>query len=356
MNAEAPNRNALLREIFWASLLTLVLFVAVLFSQEGAGGENVSGGGQWLVLFGGLALYLLPLPIAYLAVKSGLDKAVLVGGLVAFGAFLAVRWIAPAEPLFAAESAGFLLVFGVGPAWILGYGIGRTKHGTETALMLSAFALMILLLEWITARLTGGLSSITAEVLGAARQIASLPSEAGGVDPEILARSAEFVLRLRPVLTVFWAMERGFVLVILASVIFSWLGLKKRVWVGRLSLLRLPDFFVWVLLAAMVALAVHTQSPLPEGLFTVVLNVLFFAAGLYLIQGLAVILFFARGILPFWVMAILLYLIFTLILISPQVSLGVLTLLGVLDVFFDFRRRIIIIPPSPPGDGTQGEG
>jgi len=115
--------------------------------------------------------------------------------------------------------------------------------------------------------------------------------------------------------------------------VFSWLNLPHEKIASQLKLLeyRLPDFFIWVAMTAFLLTMVSFGGKVTAILAVNILNV---ALVLYFFQGLAVLEVFLSSM-----RAGVLTRILTYIILVGQLTL-VLSLVGLIDYWLDFRGRI----------------
>lgn len=127
----------------------------------------------------------------------------------------------------------------------------------------------------------------------------------------------------------------GSVLVTVMVNLLAGIALVNRLQPGALpwrqfSEWRLPDWLVWPVIGGGALLVIGT-----EGVATLAISVLLVCGMLYLFQGLAVFM----QLLARWQVPLALRMFFYVMLIVQSYGLVLLALLGLADVWFDFRRR-----------------
>ena len=144
---------------------------------------------------------------------------------------------------------------------------------------------------------------------------------------EALGQAARLVPLVLPAILLIPALLAPFAAILLCNAVESLRGLDRR-WID-FRLWRLPDFLVWIAIA--LAVAGRLLDGLP-GL--VAINALILVTLAYAMQGLAMIKFFFNSRrLPVVAQFILIFLV-----VSQPYGLWVLAILGLIEVWADFRR------------------
>jgi uncharacterized protein YybS (DUF2232 family) len=309
----------------------------------GAGAEPrlgglVGAGAVSALLFGSLALgvpflllsSLAPLPIAVQRLRAGALGAWLAAGLAA--ALVAASSALPV--------AGFYLLVLAIPGLLLGESLARGRgllRGCEwafaalvaeiAAVLVFAFQARDRLLAWIE---QGRSEAFLAQL------------KAGGMQPEQIAEFTEFVGRVSDALALLFpaALVIGAAVLVAANAALFRLYLLRRDpgWLedGEFERVRWPLAVVVVFVLSGAAVALPLARPAAY-------NVLLVTAFFFVLQGLAVVAFYARRLAgpPLLRAAIV-----VLVLANPWAP-QILALLGLFDNWFDFRRWAE--PPSEQG-------
>lgn len=144
---------------------------------------------------------------------------------------------------------------------------------------------------------------------------------------ETMNQAARLVPLVLPAIMLVPALLAPFVAILLCNAVESRRGLPRR-WID-FRLWRLPDFLVWIAIALMAAGRLLNGPP---GL--VAINALILMALIYAMQGLAVMkFFFDSRRLPMAAQIILIFLV-----VSQSFGLMALAILGLIEVWADFRR------------------
>jgi hypothetical protein len=248
------------------------------------------------------------------------------------GALLAT---ALASALVAAIGPGlafsFLLVLAP-PGLLLGESLARGRGllrgcGWAFGLLVSEVAAGLVLAGGAMAeRFTAPLERLTSEPF-----LAEL--RAGGLPPERVGEFAEQVKALREVMTVVfpaaWIIGAAVLVAVNAALVRSYLVRRDPGWLedGEFERVRWPLGLVALFIVSGAAVALPLARPAAY-------NVLLVVAFFFLLQGLAVVAFYARRLAgpPLLRVAVLF-----LVLANPWAP-QILALLGLFDNWFDFRR------------------
>jgi hypothetical protein len=285
------------------------------------------GASAFVPLLAPLAL-VAPLPLALQRLRGGLAGALLATALA--GAMVAT--IGP--------PAAVTFVLGLAPAGLLlGESLARGRGllrgcGWAFALLVSEIAAALVLAGSAMAeRFTGPLERLTAEPF-----LAEL--RAGGLPPERVSEFVDQVSSLRDVLAVVypaaWIIGAGVLVAVNAALLRFYLARRDPGWLedGEFERVHWPLGLVAAFILSGAAVALPLARP-------VAYNVLLVVAFFFLLQGLAVVAFYARRLAgpPLLRLAILF-----LVLANPWAP-QILALLGLFDNWFDFRRWA-----EPPSD------
>ena len=278
------------------------------------------GSGAFVPLFAPLALFA-PLPLALQRVRGGLTGALLATALA--GAMVAA--IGPGVAFY------FLLVLAP-PGLLLGESLARGRGllrgcGWAFALLVSEVAAALVLAGGAMAeRFTAPLDRLCSETfLGELR--------AGGLPPERVREFADQIVALREVLAVVfpaaWIIGAAVLVAVNAALVRLYLLRRDPGWLedGEFERVRWPLGLVAAFILSGAAVALPLARPAAY-------NVLLVVAFFFVLQGLAVVAFYARRLAgpPLLRLAVLF-----LVLANPWAP-QILALLGLSDNWFDFRR------------------
>ena len=172
-------------------------------------------------------------------------------------------------------------------------------------------------------------TSLQGALLEAARYSVSsgASTETQAMVTETLTQAARLVPVVFPAMMLVPALLTPFVAILLCNAVEGLRGLECR-WID-FRLWRLPDFLIWI--AIVLAAACWMLDGLPS---LVAINALILAALAYAMQGLAMIkFFFDSRRLPLVAQCILIFLV-----VSQSFGLMALAILGLIEVWADFRR------------------
>jgi uncharacterized protein YybS (DUF2232 family) len=276
-----------------------------------------------------------PLPLAVQRLRGG-----------AAGAWLAA---ALAAALVAASSAfpaaGFYLLVLAVPGLLVGESLARGRG----LLRGCAWAFAALVAE-IGAGLAFAPQAMAERFLAPIENLRSeaflAELKAGGLPPERIAEFTEQVRQLRDALAVVfpgaWVIGAAVLVALNAALLRLYLLRRDPAWLedGEFERVRWPLALVVVFVLSGAAVALPLARPAAY-------NVLLVTAFFFVLQGLAVVAFYARRLAgPPLLRAAML----VLVLANPWAP-QILALLGLFDNWFDFRRWAE--PPPEPGEGTR---
>ena len=156
---------------------------------------------------------------------------------------------------------------------------------------------------------------------------AGTPTETQTMVTETLNQTARLVPMVLPAVILMPALITPFVAILLCNAVESLRGLERR-WID-FRLWRLPDFLIWIVIALAAACSMLDGLP---GLIAI--NALILVALAYAMQGLAMIkFFFDSRRLPAVAQLVLIFLV-----VSQSFGLMALAILGLIEVWADFRR------------------
>lgn len=280
----------------------------------------LAGSGALVPLLAPLSL-VAPLPLALQRLRGGLSSALLATALA--GAMVAA--IGPGAAF------SFVLVLAP-PGLLLGESLARGRGllrgcGWAFALLVSEVAAGLVFAGAAMAeRFTAPLDRLGSEAfLGELR--------AGGLPPERIAEFTDQVAALREVLAVVfpaaWIIGAAVLVAVNAALVRLYLVRRDPGWLedGEFERVRWPLGLVAAFVVSGAAVAMPLARPAAY-------NVLLVVAFFFLLQGLAVVAFYARRLAgpPLLRVAVLF-----LVLANPWAP-QILALLGLLDNWFDFRR------------------
>lgn len=318
-----------------------------------------------VLYFSGLLVMLTPLPILYASVVRGRTQgiiAALIAGIAVAGLYLVavpasgaavsgpLAWLPlPGQGLEGFFPVAFLRAAGIGyfafyaaTALVLAEGAFRRWDlprwgGTALAAGLAVIAAIAGWALWTGAPgITGGVRSF---VLSAIQQVAEANRAAGGESGQVafLAERAEEVatamLGLLPSIIFALALFAVVVNIIVARRLIR--GRHVFAHVHNVARFRLPDAVIWGLIASGVLFFIDRYALQSGGLATVALNGLIAFGALYFLQGMAVIVYFLQGVK----MPLLRTLAYVAMLIFIQTVSLALVVVGVADVWVDFRLK-----------------
>jgi len=293
------------------------------------------------------ALFVLPQfvpPLVFLALASPFPLILqrLAGG--AASAALAAALAAALVAAFAAAgpAASFVLVFAA-PALLIGHSLARGRgllRGCEWAFAFLAVeaAVGLLVASGVLAdRVLAPLDQMASE-----KFLADL--RAGGATPEQVQQWTDLVASWRAGLAVVfpaaYIIGSAILVAVNAALVRLYLARRDPGWLedGEFERVRWPLALVMVFILAGAAVAVPVARP-------VAYNVLLVTAFFFVLQGLAVVAFYARRLAG---PPLLRVLVVVLVLANPW-QVYILGLLGLFDNFFDFRHWAEVPPPGEGG-------
>ena len=280
---------------------------------------------------GGLLTALAPFPLIVLAVKYPWHYAAgligLEGGLMLLGGQL--------QPLLFLGQCG-LVVLAISGAIRYGWSISRTVVGSllvsfgAGALLLAAYSLFVQSpAQQLVTRYFDQVVNVSQEYVRAVEQLQE------GEDEQLTAlveALPQLVLTVLPALIVIGHLFMNLCNYILVRRYCQRSQPPLRLDPDDLTCWRASDYLVWVFLASGAALLVPIDL-----VSTIGLNVLLVTLAIYLLQGLAIVLFWGRRLpLPLGVQCLMIAVIF---LIAGPLCVTVCAAAGLYDLWVDFRRQ-----------------
>lgn len=301
------------KELFFQIVLTLSLFFSIVF----------------IPFAGFLVGILTPLPTVLAFIRCGTP----IGWLVPAGAGLAgaliMLWLglAPSIPyLFGLLAMGLVMGYGVRRQWRTDKAIGMSGLvliGMAAVMLAAAYfqthGELVALLE----------QDLQSSVSSALKEFGTQSADSQALEKSLTA-AVPLMVRLMPGIT------------IASSMLIAWLNmLIARRYCRRMALQsclfedwtlwKAPEPLVWVVIAGGLMLLVQW-----EGLTVTALNLLVVTGCIYLLQGLSIAAFYMnRWHVPFLMRAF----IYCVLLLQQFASLGT-AVLGLFDMWFDFRRMV----------------
>lgn len=299
------------KEFFFHVVLTLSLFLSISF----------------IPLAGFLLGILTPLPTVLALIRNGIRSA----------------WLVPA----AAGAAGVLLLSALGMlhsvpyliillcmGTVMGYGIREEWTSAKvvgiSALILAAASGLVFAFAYLE---TGGEvvhaieQDLQATISGAVKQFGSESAETQALESSLLA-SVPIMVRIMPGITVSSALGIPW-LNLLVVRRYCWRMAFEFCVRENLKCWKAPEAFVWPVIASGLILL------LPFGnLQIVALNVLIVFGTIYFFQGLAIAAFYFEK----WNMPLFLRSLIYVILVLQQFASVAIAVVGLFDMWFDFRR------------------
>jgi uncharacterized protein YybS (DUF2232 family) len=271
-----------------------------------------------------------PLPIAFFYWRLGRIPGIAIF-LLSFGLLVAVFRIGGFE-----ESLTFFLV--LGSAGIIIPEVLKKRYGIEKTVGLSVAGLVALIFAVLTYYSHALDRSITDIVQGyvsdSIQYSIALYEEIGIPQDQIdnLKESAGAVAS--------WIVDHGIALFLTSTIFFIWLNvLGLRLFMqgrdpafpdfGDLACWRMPDWVVWLVIAAGAMMIV------PEEIVKIIgLNTLIVLLFLYLLQGLSIVqFFFKKKNIPRYLRAL-----FYALIVLYQYLLVFISAIGLFDIWVDFRK------------------
>ena len=271
-----------------------------------------------------------PLPIAFFSWKMGRVPGIALFAL-SFGLLVAVFQIGGFV-----DSLPFFLV--LGSAGLIIPEVLKRRHGIEKTVGLSAAALVALIAAIVAgyaqASDRGVLDMLRSYVSDSIAYSIALYEEIGIPQDQVsaLRESAGDVAA--------WIVEHGAALFLTSTLFFIWinvLGMRTLLQgrdpsfpdFGDLTCWKMPDWVVWLVIAAGVLIIVPERSAQVAGL-----NALIILLFLYLLQGLAIVQFFFRQkSIPGYLRAL-----FYALIVLYQYLLVFISAVGLFDIWVDFRK------------------
>jgi hypothetical protein len=282
-------------------------------------------------LDGGLLTILAPFPLIVLAVKYPWRYAVSLIGLEGGLMLLGGQW----QPLVFLSHCG-LVVLATSGAMRRGWSISRTVVGSllvsfgAGALLLAVYSLFVQ--SPIQHFMTGYCDKVVNMSQEYVRAVEQLQE---GEDEQLAAlveALPQLVLSVLPALMVIGHLFMNLCNYILVRRYCQRSQPPLRLDPDDLTCWRASDYLVWVFLASGAALLVPIDL-----VSTIGLNVLLVTLAIYLLQGLAIVLFWGRRLpLPLGVQCLMIAVIF---LIAGPLCVLVCAAAGLFDLWVDFRRQ-----------------
>ncbi len=283
----------------------------------------ISGGMSWL-------FFLTPLPVIYYLTCSGFEKGL---KIISHAALI---------------SGIFSLFFGVLPillislsllpvGFILARGLNQQQPIQQTALM----AVICMGLTWMaTALLIGSANQINVykEIInnidiglkGAYEAYSQMPDFPAEAQPELLAAFTK-IREIFPKIFPGVLITSTICLVWINTMLGNWLIIRQGItgW-QRFNDWRLPEILIWPVIFAGISIYLFDG-----GLYVLGLNILIVLGALYFIQGLAVLLTLFKK----WAVPKPIKFFIVLFLIIQAYGFIVLAVLGIADIWANFRKK-----------------
>lgn len=277
-------------------------------------------------LVGTIAGVFVPFPALYYDLKRGRGAGV---ALVALSAILATLMGGPSAAVFYLLQAGSL---SISLPFFLARG-QSTGRAIASAVLVAGMVIAVAVLGYGIARDVDIHSQVGAAIKSSIAQSITFYEKSGIKGEELqlvkegMVRGGEMLAQLYPALLILGETLVAGLNLLLLRRLSARLALNLPE--AHFNRFRNPDYLVWGLIAAGFALLVE------NGVVTVVaLNVLIIAGFLYFMQGMAIVSHFFKA---YAVPSLLRYLFYILLVVQAYLAIAV-ALLGLFDLWADFRR------------------
>ncbi|MBN2061862.1 MAG: DUF2232 domain-containing protein, partial [Deltaproteobacteria bacterium] len=284
----------------------------------------------WIPLMGPLFRILTPLPFLYYATKLGLNQGIIVSLITLFIVGIIAKLAGFSH--FISLSLEFCLIgLVISMIFRRQFTFGRTVFwGTVILMIISAAVMFVLSLSrglmpidmvqnYFQANI--GENFLVYEDLGLEKEKVAQLRQLGKMLSDIIAK-------IYPALVI---IGTGFIVwinVVISKPLFNLKGLKYPEY-EKLDRWQAPDLMVWGVIFMGFALFIKVSA-----IRLIAINALIVMAVIYVYNGLAIVLFlFNKYNVPRWAR----FGIYALIIIQ-QMSLAILSLMGLFDQWIDFRR------------------
>ncbi|MFZ2445390.1 MAG: DUF2232 domain-containing protein [Syntrophobacteraceae bacterium] len=298
-------------KFFFHILLTLSLFLSISF----------------VPLAGLLMGILTPLPTVLALIRFGAPSAWFVPGVSGLAGALILFWLGMEHsiPYFASMLAmGIVLGYGIRKLWVTEKVIGLSS------LVVIAMAAVLVALSFVETKgeLVGLLEQdLRGAISATLKQLGTPTAETRELETALLA-AVPIIVRIMPGITVS------------CTLLIAWLNMliaRRYCRAGALGeyimddwrLWKAPEALVWVLIASGIALFAPG-----DGFRYPALNVFIVLGSIYFLQGLSISAFF----LDKWKLPVFLRALIYGILVMQQIASIAIAVLGLFDMWFDFRR------------------
>lgn len=287
--------------------------------------------GIYLPLIGIFIGFTWPVPITILGLRHGLKWSVLA---TAVSGIILAMLVTPLQALTLVLGFGLLGI-------VLGEAIKRDLSVGKIIWLGASASLLSKILLFLTATLLLGVNSFAenfAMLERSMEQALDMYRQMGmnQTQIEMMGESLRNVMNLMkvvfPALLVVASIIDTFINYILSQLILKRLGYPAKK-VPPFSEWSLPRWVVWGFILGIIFL-ISGQHYKIEGLTTVGLNLQYFSSMLFLVQGFSVVSFYLK---KYNTNNLVRWLILVMIFITPFL-VGILVWVGLLDVWFDYRR------------------
>lgn len=305
--------------------------------------NNARGGLEWFSwTFLGIFLYtmgfLLPLVGFIFFLMASLPSLVLTVRQGAMKSALSISTATLLTVVILNPSAAFLYLLSVG---FLGWGLGvllrKNKTGTDYLMMGIAFALLCkLLFLFIITQLTG-VNPFNPDIAEVQRVLQPLLEKGQfGQTKATLEEMVKLVSFYMPTLLILYVAAEVFLVSTAASLILKKMGSEPLFYLSPFGVWRFPKNIVWALLVGMLLAFFGNENPEYVLVAQSGENLKEIIRVLFLIQGLAVVWYYAEiRSVPRFLRVLFVALTPVVFFLSYTVSM-----VGMLDIWFDIRARI----------------